>query len=421
MVFLRKEEQQSITWAGNPEKPVQLGPNGARLTPRASFAAWQEIRKGFSKPWLQKDIGLAQALKQILLEVVIRNIDERERLVRESQQQQDVLVSELNHRVRNILGLISSVVSKTATGAVNVPEIKDVLGGRINSIAVAQNQLTARNWAHAPLKQLFEIELSAHRTEDIQNVKVNGPDLSIAPKAYTSLTLVVHELVTNALKYGALKDDRGHLEIEWKLSEAGDLLISWDESGYENLPSTNKGFGSVIINRSLPFDLNGKIDVEHHGSGLIIKMQIPYGFVKLDKPLEAALPEGNQSNQKTEARTINTVLVLEDNMIIALDLEDTLSEVPISDVHLASNTIEAEQIIKNQAVDFAILDVNLGGENSYTVATLCKKLEIPFVFVTGYNELQGVKNNGFENVPLLMKPVSSSALIKHIHRISSNG
>lgn len=113
------------------------------------------------------------------------------------------------------------------------------------------------------------------------------------------------------------------------------------------------------------------------------------------------------------------MLILEDNIIIALDLEDTLNEVAINDVYVASNTIQAEQIIKNQAVDFAILDVNLGGENSYTIASLCEKLEIPFVFVTGYNELQGVKDNGFENVALLMKPVSSSALINHIKRISS--
>jgi light-regulated signal transduction histidine kinase (bacteriophytochrome) len=415
LVFLRKEETQSINWAGNPEKPVDLGPNGIRLTPRKSFSAWQEIRRGYSAPWLQQEIGLAQALKQMLLEVVVRNIDERERLNQQSQQQQDVLVSELNHRVRNILGLISSVVAKTATGANDVTEFKDVLGGRINSIAEAQNHLTERNWSHAPLTKLFSVELSAYITERISNVSVGGPEVYLEPKAYTTLTLVVHELVTNALKHGALLNDRGTLNIEWELNADNELAIKWQEYGYDNQPSLQKGFGTVIIERSIPFDLNGSSNVEHHASGMNVVMIIPSKYIyltpsKSSSSMSKKAPVQVKSQQQSSG--IKTALVLEDNMIIALDVEDTLLENAVEKVIMASNTVEAAAIIKNNAIDFAVLDVNLGGENSYSIGELCQKMGIPFVFVTGYNELQGVKDNGFEDATLLLKPVKSAELLK---------
>lgn len=414
LVFLRKEETQSISWAGNPDKPVSLGPNGIRLTPRKSFAAWQEVRKGYSAPWLQKEIGLAQLLKQMLLEVVIRNIDERERLTRESQQQQDVLISELNHRVRNILGLISSVVSKTATGANDVSEFKEVLGGRINSIAVAQNHLTEQNWSHAPLKKLIEVELSAYLSDKPSNVVVDGPDIYIAPKAYTTLTLVIHELVTNAVKHGALFYDTGELEIKWCLTSASELKLTWRENGYDNQPSTRKGFGTVIINRSLPFDLNGTADVKHHATGIDVTLTIPSTYVYLQTANDSIEESLHANTTVSYRKRPDSVLILEDNLIIALDIEDTLKEASIQHVYIAANTVQAEEIITQKSIGFAILDVNLGGENSYSVGKLCQKLGIPFVFVTGYNELQGVKDKGFDEVQLLLKPVNPKDIVAYV-------
>ncbi|MBF7073552.1 GAF domain-containing protein [Glaciecola sp. MH2013] len=410
MIFLRKEETQAISWAGNPEKPVSLGPNGSRLTPRKSFAAWQELRKGFSAPWLEKEIGLAKLFRQMLMEIVIRNIDERERLIRESQQQQDMLIHELNHRVRNILGLISSVISKTASNAVDISEFKQVLGGRIEAIAVAQNHLTKRNWSHAPLQELIETELNPF-TENIENnVIIEGPSVNLLPKAYTTLTLVVHELVTNAVKHGALRNDRGQIKIEWSLSHNKDLTIDWQESGYENELATKKGFGSIIISRSIPFDLNGTADVIAHGNGIDVTLSVPSKFVVTTdaqpKPYENS--SEHTLSSPTARNALSSALIVEDNMIIALDLEDTLYALGVKKVFVSASSADAIKIINKESISFAILDVNLGGENSISIAKHLKELCIPFIFVTGYSELQGIKKEGFENVELLSKPFSNT-------------
>lgn len=421
LVFLRKEETQSIKWAGNPEKPVDYGPNGARLTPRKSFAAWQELRKGYSAPWLQKEIGLGKLFKQMLLEIVIRNIDERERLIRDSQQQQDMLIHELNHRVRNILGLISSVISKTATNASNVVDFKKVLGGRIDAIAVAQNQLTQRNWTHAPLLKLIETELSAYSSDKQDKITLSGPDINIAPKAYTTLTLVIHELVTNAVKHGALQHDEGKLSISWDINQHHEVAITWNEEGYPNKSEFKKGFGSIIINRSIPFDLGGQAHVKVHPNGLEVNLLIPANYVFL--PTASPLDDLTNSDNSLPISVSNehplSALILEDNMIIALDVEETLTNSKVQHVYVASNSLEAEGILTSKHIDFAILDVNLGGENSYDIGKLCQAKDIPFVFVTGYNELEGIKDNGFENVKLLLKPFNADEILQFVDELDN--
>ena len=425
LVFLRKEEKQSIQWAGNPEKPVELGPNGSRLTPRKSFAAWQELRKGYSAPWLQKEIGLGNLFKQMLLEIVVRNIDERERIIRDSRQQQDILIHELNHRVRNILGLISSVISKTATNADNVMDFKKVLGGRIDSLAVAQNQLTQRNWMPAPLLKLIETELSAYANDMQNKISLSGPDVNIAPKAYTTLTLVIHELVTNAVKHGALHHDQGKLTIGWDINQHNELTLDWCEEGSPTKAEFKKGFGTVIINRSVPFDLGGEAHVKFNSNGLDVHLVVPANYIFIDDtPVPSMLNEDSSNDDMTSVISLDrtrplSALILEDNMIIALDVEETLVNSKVENVYVASNTIEAKSILNDKHIDFAILDVNLGGENSYDIGKLCQAKHIPFVFVTGYNELEGIKSNGFEKIKLLLKPFNPEEILQFVDELGN--
>jgi len=177
------------------------------------------------------------------------------------------------------LGLISSVVSKTGTQANDVGEFKKVLGGRIEAIAIAQNHLTKRNWRRAPLKLLIETEVAAYVANSKQKLSMTGPDIEISPKAYTSLTLVIHELTTNAVKYGALKQELGELVISWHKNENDELVIEWEENNVEATPPTQKGFGSIIINRSIPYDLGGRSDVEFRSFGLKVTLTITQKFV----------------------------------------------------------------------------------------------------------------------------------------------
>ena len=131
LVFFRREFARSVTWAGNPDKPVSVGPNGTRLTPRKSFAAWQDTVRGQSIPWKSTEISIAESLRVTLLEVILRMKDESDRDRQSAQDRQELLIAELNHRVRNILGLIRGLVTQSQSRAGTVEDFATVIGGRI--------------------------------------------------------------------------------------------------------------------------------------------------------------------------------------------------------------------------------------------------------------------------------------------------
>lgn len=427
LLFLRREEAVEVKWAGNPEKPVELGPNGSRLTPRKSFAAWVMLREGFCRPWTSQDINLANELKGTLLELVVRNIDERSKIASDAQQQQDMLIHELNHRVRNILGLINSIVGQTATSVGTVDEFKGILAGRIQALALAQNQLTERNWSNTPFRTLLDTELNAFvATPD--RMKMSGPDILLTPKAYTTLTLLIHELITNAMKHGAMSTPAGTIEFTWQLDKYSNLEMYWGEFGVTVAESPKRrGFGSLIIERAIPLDLGGEAEYQVTRDGLQARFLIPNKHFVLDGPAkvqvddkdehesesDSAAPHSRESDGDTapthEGDNLGTALIVEDNMIIAIDEESTLTALGFSQIHIATSVASAMQVIARGAINFAVLDVNLGIENSEPIAEELARKEIPFLFASGY-DLGLDRLTAKFNAPLVKKPFTSDGL-----------
>ncbi|MCH2487808.1 MAG: GAF domain-containing protein, partial [Erythrobacter sp.] len=156
VVLWRRELKQTVTWAGNPEKPVEPGPNGTRLTPRKSFEAWQQSVTGKSAEWTEVELGLVESLRVTLLEVILRVTDELATERAKAQRQQELLIAELNHRVRNILNLIRGLINQSRHEAVNVDEFARLIGGRINALASAHDNITRENWSPASVTELIE-------------------------------------------------------------------------------------------------------------------------------------------------------------------------------------------------------------------------------------------------------------------------
>jgi len=423
LLFLRREEVTEVSWAGNPEKPVELGPNGSRLTPRKSFAAWRQLREGFCKPWSPQDLNLANELRGTLLELVVRNIDERNKLAAESQQQQDMLIHELNHRVRNILGLINSIIGQTATSVASVGEFKDILAGRIQALALAQNMLTERNWANTPFTSLLETELSAFVTQP-DRVQIAGPEVLVTPKAYTTLTLLIHELITNAIKHGALSNSSGKIEICWAIDTGSNLELKWRETGVtiERAPE-RRGFGSLIVERAVPLDLGGESEHKITREGLVARFLVPgkhisYEVDELIRPeatenvIESVAPP-SKTKSTQEDETHGRALIVEDNMIIALDEESSLLSMGFSEVQLAATVASAMQILARGGINFAVLDVNLGLESSEPIAEELKRRGTPFIFASGYDEGLVRLREKFA-APLLKKPFTGDGLIAFV-------
>ena len=229
------------------------------------------------------------------------------------------------------------------------------------------------------------------------------------------LALVVHELVTNSAKYGSLCDSKGTIEVQVSRATNGDLLIKWTERGGPPVqPPTRRGFGSTIISRIIPHDLRGKAELNFHLSGLEADFRVPARYITA-----SSTGNTNQVRQEADEAGANEavhgrevpehVLLVEDNMIIALDTEDSLIESGVQSVSVESSVKGALASIKQREPDFAIVDFNLGTESSAKVAEeLCAR-GVRFVLATGYSELgRDLDKLGAQG--LMRKPYGADAI-----------
>jgi light-regulated signal transduction histidine kinase (bacteriophytochrome) len=382
VVFFRREVVRSVTWAGNPTKTVTLGPNGNRLTPRKSFESWREIVRNRSTPWTPPELRVAESLRVTLIEIILRLTDLAEQDRRTAASQQKVLIAELNHRVRNILGLIQGLVARGKANAPSIELYAGVLEGRVRALARAHDQITSQDWGPGALTALIAAEGAAYFHDQSPRIHCSGPEVLLLPQGFSTLALVVHELMTNSAKYGALLVATGTIELSWIIDGADRLVIDWREVGGPLVGKpTRRGFGTALIERSIPHDLNGETSVHYDPLGMHVQMIIPAQFVTLgsEKPVAAlAAPPG------IPGRLSGYVLVVEDNIIIALDAEEMLTDLGAIRIDIAGRVSEALALIAAKRPDFAVLDVNLGTEMSFPVATALRALGVPFCFATGY-------------------------------------
>ncbi len=410
VVLFRTERLHAVRWAGNPEKTVEYGPNGARLSPRKSFEAWSELVRGTSLPFTSEELHAAETLRVALLEIVLQLSDAAGRDRARAQDHQELLIAELNHRVRNILSLIRGLISQTRDSSLSADAFVSTLDDRVQALARAHDQLTAKRWAPARLIELIVTETNAYLGEARDRIILDGPNVVIDPAAFTALALVVHELVTNAAKYGALSDS-GQVSLSWAIADDGSLGICWRETGGPPvLPPTRKGFGSTIIERSIPYDLGGQAAASYPKAGFEAEFCIPSRFVG------KILPDDDQVNLAPRAPAVHgcplegcMVLLVEDSLIIALDCEDHLRDLGAVDVRTAPSVARALALIEQREFDFAILDCNLGHETSVAVAHALIERKVPFAFATGYGEAPKVEGS-LKHIGVIRKPYNPATL-----------
>ncbi|MES2907373.1 MAG: HWE histidine kinase domain-containing protein [Pseudomonadota bacterium] len=409
ILFFRREVARTVTWGGDPTKPASLGPNGIRLTPRKSFEAWAETVRGQSEPWQSVDCRIGESIRITLLEVVLRLTESAQKERKEAQERQSLLIAELNHRVKNILSLIRGVITQSRR-ADTVQDFIDTVGGRIEALSRAHDQLTAENWAATPLRALLTAEASAYLGDKTSRVILDGPNIVLEPQAFTTLALVVHEMMTNAVKYGSLADNSGQLKILWSLDDGGNLVIGWEESGGPPVKAPQrKGFGSLLVERSIPYDLKGDAKITYHVTGVKALFTIPAGFVRGSHKTSSKGRAAPVAAAESEIYLTGRALVLEDNMLIALDAEEMLIQLGAVRVETASSVKAAKEYAETKLPDFAILDVNLGSETSIPFALYLKHKDVPFVFATGYGESIELPDE-LKGTPIVRKPYSVDTL-----------
>jgi light-regulated signal transduction histidine kinase (bacteriophytochrome) len=415
LVFFRREILRSVKWAGDPNKSYTVGPHGPRLTPRKSFELWQEVVRGQSKPWSAADLRIAEGLRVTLLEVILQLADLAARERRAAQERQELMIAELNHRVRNILSLVRGLIAQSKDAAGSLEEFASVLGGRIQALARAHDQITSLNWAPVALKSLVESEAGAYLGARAGRIRLDGPEVALDPKAFSTLALVVHEMMTNSAKYGALADSTGQVEVQWSLDQGSRLIIEWKESGGPPVkPPARRGFGTTIIERSIPFDLNGDAELRFDLLGVQARFVVPANYVQIVSSAPGATHV--VSEKPVAPRLSGTVLIVEDNLIIAMSAEVILLELGARHVETAASVAAAMKSIERVKPSFALLDLNLGGENSIAVGKRLAELKVPFLFATGYGERAPIPAE-LDFAPVIQKPYTRDTIERALVRL----
>jgi two-component system, chemotaxis family, CheB/CheR fusion protein len=189
-----------------------------------------------------------------------------------------LMADELNHRVKNTLATVQSIVVQSLKGTMD-RQSRENLDARLVALSQTHDLLARDNWEGASLREVVLQELDPYRSEEGTRFVVEGPDLGLRPKATLALGMAFHELATNAAKYGALSTSTGQVRVTWELvrsSKAGTLRLQWVETGgppVENIG--DKGFGSILLERGLSLELDGEVRLDSHPSGLVCTIQIP--------------------------------------------------------------------------------------------------------------------------------------------------
>ena len=340
--------------------------------------------------------------RPIWLSGVTSDITERKR----AEERQILLAEEVDHRARNVVAVVQSIMRLTRADSID--DYIGALDGRIGALSNAHRLLAGSRWEGADLTRLVEEEFAPYRASGNERVKSRGPNVLLPPATAQTIALALHELATNAAKYGALSVDPGYVELTWQ-TEPGKLELVWTESGGPQIgPPDRRGYGSRAIVAGIERQLGGLVNFDWQASGLRCTLCVPHEDTSdpskrnvfkthLDVPLQVASDVGHKR-----------VLLVEDEPLVSMMLADMLSAFGHKVDGPYSRFSDAMLAAKTSNLQAGILDVNLGGEKTYAVADILTDRKIPFAFVTGYGPDSIV--SAFSHAPVLQKPIEAAKL-----------
>ncbi|HEY8564577.1 MAG TPA: PAS domain-containing protein [Beijerinckiaceae bacterium] len=235
------------------------------LTPSGEVR-WVHIR---GQPAYRAD-GTPLSLAGVSLDVTDRKRAEEHRAL---------LARELDHRVKNTLATLQAIANQTLRTAASIEEARETLSARIQSLAAAHDVLTRESWNGAAIAEVVDGALAAFRSGNARRLRTSGPDLRLPPRIALALAMALHELATNAAKYGALSNEIGHVRFDWDVIDGSNgerLWLRWEEFGGPPVtPPTRRGFGSRLIERTLATELGGTAEVDYRSKGLVFTAEAP--------------------------------------------------------------------------------------------------------------------------------------------------
>lgn len=204
---------------------------------------------------------------------------------KQAEERLKLLAREVDHRANNLLAVVQGTV--TLSKAEDVAALKEVIVGRVNALARAHQLLAEARWEGADLRRLVEEELLAFSLGEAARVSIEGDEIALPPAAAQSIAMALHELATNAAKYGALSTAAGRVSVAWSQRENGRLLIRWTEAGGPPVVRpTRRGLGTSMLARALEGPLKGETRMDWRPEGLVCELELPLALEAAPEPAE---------------------------------------------------------------------------------------------------------------------------------------
>lgn len=327
--------------------------------------------------------------------------------LKRAEETERLLIREVDHRAKNVLAVVQSLAQLTPFE--HKDQYVQALSGRIGSLARAHSLLSTARWSGVDLHDLLRLELDPYCGEGGEQVLVEGPPALIDAQSAQSLALVVHELATNASKYGALSRPLGRLAVTWSWGADSVLKLVWrEDAGAPVSPPARRGFGSTLIESAVK-QVGARVELTWRRQGLKVRLDLLKGAQPRPAESTPAYRPGHPGDEAPALRD-QRVLVVEDEAVVAMELTRVLTAAGAKVVGPAGTIEEALSLLADQPIDRALLDVNLGGRLITPVAQALARRRIPFVYLTGYQEPD------VDDGPILRKPVATSALLGALAR-----
>jgi two-component sensor histidine kinase/CheY-like chemotaxis protein len=356
---------------------------------------------------------IAEAIRNYVRDVMISHNDATEEMRARTDNERALLNAELNHRVKNILALVKSIAVQTGANASSVDEYASSFEGRLRALSYAHDQSFAgKNGGE--LRSLIEAEAGMHRFSSLPDrIALSGPPVGLTERAFGVFALLLHEMMTNAAKYGSLSSPAGRLDLSWVYAESGDCVIDWRESGGPAVRKpTRNGFGTTLIQRTLKHDLGGEVELDFAPDGLVAHFVLPAAHLHALSGYAVAPREAQLIEQPLAGLM---VLLVEDQALIAMDTEELLKALGAREVLIAPSVDAALVRLSYTEPNCAVLDLNLGLETSEPIAIVLQQRRIPYVFATGYRDSVSIPEM-FSDIPVVRKPVSQDSLSRQLSR-----
>lgn len=346
--------------------------------------------------------------RRVILETS-RDITER----RQADETRTLLIGELNHRVKNTLAIVQSIAAQTARTSVAPDRFVRSFNGRLQSLAIAHNVLSDALWYGAPLEELVRSQLSVAGIED-DRVEISGEPLFVPSQTALQLTLIVHELATNAMRHGALSTSEGRIQISWHAAstEANRVSLTWRETGGPSVSAPKaRGFGMTLIERSsgLP-NLKARLDFEPSGIVAHIDAELHAGGVDecLFNPGKK-LSRCRKADRLARGSERRRVLIIGQSYDAALYLEDLLESGGHSPIGPVATAGAAIAELDQSPIDLVVTDVDeLGASEFGKLFTELSARKIPLIAVGSEKTVSALSLDPFTCV--ITKPIDDVAL-----------